>query len=633
MSRYNVDELLGDLPSYKIGNDGNTNLDIALSLAGEFGFPVFPCYPWREDDLKEQKSKKPACKNGLLDATTDLQGIRDLWRNGFEGDRTDYNIGIRCGKRPDGLYLTVLDTDPKNGGDSTWRELCDRYKIDLDTPAAWTGTFGIHYYTLSKEEIRNSASQIAKGIDVRGEGGYVLGPGSRHPNGNYYTWIRSPREQKYAFFPSVILKPKEAKNTVEDYLKRETNVRLDELTPGNRNEILFRFGCQLRNDGLEEDEILEYLQLRNSKLGNFALDDEEVIRIAKSAMRYKAGDRTMGTADDAEDEAADAGGAETRAGDTAVPPWYTAEELIEEAGEFEYVLEPFLAKKNVSLLEGYTGSGKTITAYEWCWSILTGEAFLGEYEPAKDLGPILYFDQDNPSNEVGERFKKIGLLGFQERFSYYHFKGYDLENKDKLRELGKIVEYYKPCLVVFDTLIKFHQRDENSSTEMAIIMKRIRQIANLGPAVLVLHQLNKTENARKGGRGSNEIQASADLEFVILEKREQGILTIESAKIRKERVDKIYMKIESSDTTLKMAKADQEDRELTTIENIIMRAGREGIAVKDIDDELKNDYNIKKSRATLLRNLRKLIGGSKIRLNGGEGDKNSKYVHRSFDFE
>ena len=154
-----------------------------------------------------------------------------------------------------------------------------------------------------------------------------------------------------------------------------------------------------------------------------------------------------------------------------------------------------------------------------CRSILSGEPLLGEYEPAKDLGPILYFDQDNPSNEVGERFKKIKLLGFQKKFSYYHFKGYDFENKDKLRELGKMVQYYKPCLVVFDTLIKFHQRDENSSTEMTIIMKRIRQLANLGPAVLVLHQLNKTENARKGGRGSNEIQASADLGIRYLGKK------------------------------------------------------------------------------------------------------------------
>ena len=173
--RYSLDDLFGnDLPSYKIGNDGNTNLDIALSLAGEFGFPVFPCYTWRENDLKEQKSKRPACENGLLNATTDLQGIRDLWRNGFEGDRTDYNIGIRTGKRQDGLYLTVLDTDPKNGGDSTWRELCQKYSISLDdTPAARTGTFGIHYYTLSKEEIRNSASVIAKGVDVRGEGGVL----------------------------------------------------------------------------------------------------------------------------------------------------------------------------------------------------------------------------------------------------------------------------------------------------------------------------------------------------------------------------------------------------------------------------------------------------------------------------
>jgi hypothetical protein len=36
--------------------------------------------------------------------------------------------------------------------------------------------------------VRNSASRIARGIDVRGTGGYVLAPPSVHPSGRKYAW-------------------------------------------------------------------------------------------------------------------------------------------------------------------------------------------------------------------------------------------------------------------------------------------------------------------------------------------------------------------------------------------------------------------------------------------------------------
>jgi len=36
--------------------------------------------------------------------------------------------------------------------------------------------------------VRNSVSKLAPGIDVRGDGGYVLAPPSVHPSGRAYAW-------------------------------------------------------------------------------------------------------------------------------------------------------------------------------------------------------------------------------------------------------------------------------------------------------------------------------------------------------------------------------------------------------------------------------------------------------------
>ena len=44
------------------------------------------------------------------------------------------------------------------------------------------------YFQMPETPVRNSAGKIAPGIDVRGDGGYVLAPPSIHPSGKRYEW-------------------------------------------------------------------------------------------------------------------------------------------------------------------------------------------------------------------------------------------------------------------------------------------------------------------------------------------------------------------------------------------------------------------------------------------------------------
>jgi Bifunctional DNA primase/polymerase, N-terminal len=137
--------------------------------AADAGWHVFPCAPG---------SKRPALRENWQDlATTDGTRIRAWWA------RQPYNIGIACG--PSGLVVIDLDvalTDgPVSGADALER-LCrahgQRYPADtytVDTPSG-----GSHlYFTARPTPVRNSAGRLGPLIDVRADGGYVVGEGSR----------------------------------------------------------------------------------------------------------------------------------------------------------------------------------------------------------------------------------------------------------------------------------------------------------------------------------------------------------------------------------------------------------------------------------------------------------------------
>ncbi len=54
------------------------------------------------------------------------------------------------------------------------------------TPRCETGS-GMHYYFKHPGgEVRNSAGRLGPGLDIRADGGYVVAPPSRHPNGRTY---------------------------------------------------------------------------------------------------------------------------------------------------------------------------------------------------------------------------------------------------------------------------------------------------------------------------------------------------------------------------------------------------------------------------------------------------------------
>jgi len=159
-------------------------LNDALSLARR-GWYIFPVEPG---------GKKPLCK--WRDASAQAEGIARLefTRHAHGGEFP--NVGLDCGKS--GLVVIDLDRHGDSpDGLAAWEALKAEHGID-DTGAlvAETPSGGRHliFADPTGGAIRNSASKLAPGIDIRANGGYIVAAPSRNGAGGGWRWLRGDGE-------------------------------------------------------------------------------------------------------------------------------------------------------------------------------------------------------------------------------------------------------------------------------------------------------------------------------------------------------------------------------------------------------------------------------------------------------
>ncbi len=150
-------------------------LEAALDYA-ESGIPVFPCNP---------DNKRPLTEHGFKDASTDTAQIRSWWR-----EHPRAMIGVPTGAAS-GIFVIDLDVDEKKGvdGRQTYKELCQAHGGFPITSFQVTPRGGLHFLFRDQGlSVRNSAGKLGPGIDVRGEGGYIIIAPSVMTGGRAYRW-------------------------------------------------------------------------------------------------------------------------------------------------------------------------------------------------------------------------------------------------------------------------------------------------------------------------------------------------------------------------------------------------------------------------------------------------------------
>ena len=230
------------------------------------GLPVFPV----------ARDKVPLVKAWEKQATTDPAQVDRWWGQEYP----EANIGGAVGR----ANLCVIDVDPQNDGSITDLPLTF---AERQTPTSITGRKGTHLFYRMPDGVRltNSRGHLPQGVDVRGDGGFIVLPGSVHENGNVYRWEDGfgLHEIKPLVVPASLLKMLPAGNGTRPGPSPKLP---DKIFKGQREAALLSGGGVMRRKGFSARAILAALEVTNEESCVPPLSPRDLQRVARSAGRY-----------------------------------------------------------------------------------------------------------------------------------------------------------------------------------------------------------------------------------------------------------------------------------------------------------------------------------------------------------
>jgi len=113
------------------------------------------------------------------------QDTLEIW---FDGRFKDFNLGVVTGKISGNVFVLDVDVGEGKPGPENLDDLCMANDDLPDTLEQITGSGGRHYFfrAPADAEIITGKDVLGRGLDTRGEGGFVVVAPSNHKSGNLY---------------------------------------------------------------------------------------------------------------------------------------------------------------------------------------------------------------------------------------------------------------------------------------------------------------------------------------------------------------------------------------------------------------------------------------------------------------
>jgi hypothetical protein len=188
--------------------------------------------------------------------------------------------------------LVVVDVDPKHGGTTSLAYLEGEHGPLPSTVEAISGGGGRHlYFAHPGGEVRNKVG-LAPGIDLRGDGGYIVAPPSLHASGRRYAWRQAhdPGSIALAAVPAWLLRhvasAAQHPGHPLDHWRSLVHAGVGE---GERNATIASLTGHLLWHGVDPEVALELLLCWNRVRCRPPLADDEVVHTVLSITRLHRG--------------------------------------------------------------------------------------------------------------------------------------------------------------------------------------------------------------------------------------------------------------------------------------------------------------------------------------------------------
>ncbi|MGO8881197.1 MAG: bifunctional DNA primase/polymerase [Desulfomonilaceae bacterium] len=511
------DNYQGQKFDYVIKNKAETGVNCSAAEAlYDRGFRIFPL--WGITDGKCDCGKKDCDRpgkhpngilapHGLSDASNKADDIDAWWT-----EAPNANIGIKTGGD-----IIVLDIDGKEG-EATLTRLQGELGSLPATLESKTGN-GRHLYFHKSETLTNSKPEGWEKLDVRGDGGYVVGPGSTHCSGRKYEWVDP--SQSIAQLPDGWVQNLKTKAEPLPQPKTEGT----KVPVGNRNNYLSNQAFHFRKCGLSADALFIAVNQINHQVCEIPLSDSEIRAICRGKAKVDPDPIPQ----------------ELRISQQREYKINRLCDLLKrEIPPTEWIV-PGLLPSGLILLGGKSKAGKS-------WFVLNLSIAIAEGKLAFEKLPcspqkVFYISLEDHERRIQYRANKLlndnpdvseNLLYATEwpRFLAPSDKG---NSPDGLSELRKtLISEQNISLIIVDTWQKVRPNKRGFRDDYESDYAHLAQIQELAQkhncAIMLVHHARKDrEGAEKQDSllGSTAIAGAADLIWILERKHQgsEGILT------------------------------------------------------------------------------------------------------------
>jgi Bifunctional DNA primase/polymerase, N-terminal/AAA domain/Primase C terminal 1 (PriCT-1) len=484
----------------------------AVLLYAEYGVPVFPVWGVVDGQCAcgkadcQNPGKHPlgaAVPNGVKDATADPATIRAWW--------TRFPLANIATPTS---WTSVLDVDPRNGGDETLAELERQHGPLPETAEVLTGGGGRHIYFEPVPGLGPSAGKVGPGLDIKaGPNAYVLLPPSSHMSGRHYCdEVEHPLfETPLAPMRDWLLRPASAPTSSNgDGATAATDwaTLLTGAPEGQRHDAAVRIAGHYLGKRLPPDEVEQIMAPWVARCVP-PYDLADVRRIVRD-LAAKDGTRP-----------AEGAGAGT-GGDMSTPwGWATSYRgaAITRAvvSRPAFLIDDLLSRAHQHAIIGASGSAKTWLEFALAIAVASPEVtrFLGQ--PVAVHGPVVIESWEQGTEEDLRRLQKLvrghGLPVAPDTLILQSMPFLTLQDDGAYQARLRDLREAEVVLYVFDSLSEGAGIDLNDNTAYTTWWRtRVRPLLDLGITVVFTHLRGHLKPGTLGDhdaafRGATQIRA------------------------------------------------------------------------------------------------------------------------------